>query len=218
TRGRDDPLAAVGRRHLDRVHGRSPGRLALIVFSRALSIVGETIWAPFGIDGRREAARQPPPVSCNKPCSLRFRRLALDRGLAVADRGLAVADLDPVRQLGLRLLDVDFELAVVVASRDLILGHALRQTDRPREASVPALETVQPVGRDFLRALALGADGQDTVIELDRDRVLRDAGQIERVDDLVVRLPDIHRWSPHTRWRGAGSRAEKGQETGHLTL
>jgi hypothetical protein len=64
-------------------------------------------------DGRRPVGRLP---SSRLPCSLRFRRLALDRGLAVADRGLAVADLDPVWHLDLRLLDVDFEFAVVVAS------------------------------------------------------------------------------------------------------
>jgi hypothetical protein len=55
-------------------------------------------------------------VSSNRRARLRFRRLALDCGLAVTDRGLAVTDLDLVRQLDLRLLDVDLELAVVVAS------------------------------------------------------------------------------------------------------
>ena len=63
--------------------------------------------------------------------SSRFRRLALDRGLGSADRGLAVADLDPVRHLDFGLLDVDFELTVFVARRDLILRHALRQPDYP---------------------------------------------------------------------------------------
>jgi deoxyribose-phosphate aldolase len=45
---------------------------------------------------------------------------------------------------------VDFELAAVVARRDLVLRHALRQPDRPREASISALETVQLAGRDFV--------------------------------------------------------------------
>jgi len=48
---------------------------------------------------------------------------------------------------------------------------------------------VEAVLGDLLRPLALGRDGQRAVLDLDGDVVLLDARQVERVDELVLRLP-----------------------------
>src|SRR5205814_3723416 len=77
-----------------------------------------------------------------------------------------------------------------------LLGHALRQADRAREGAEAALEAVVAAVLDRLLALALGRDRQRAVVELDGDLLLGDAGQIEGVDDLAVRLPDVRRRDP----------------------
>src|SRR5205085_9931497 len=109
-------------------------------------------------------------------------RAALDRLLARAGRR---ADLDPARLRLLGLAHVDLQHAVSVVGLDAVLGRALRQPDRARERAEAALEAVEPLAVHLVRALALAADRERAVLELDRDLVLGDAGQVERVDDLV---------------------------------
>src|SRR5207249_41343 len=98
---------------------------------------------------------------------------------------LAAADLDPtwLRLLGLR--HVHLEHTVAVIGLDLILAHALWQADRPAEGAEAPFEAVELVIGDLLCALALRRDGKSAVLELDRDLVLGNAGEIECVDDLL---------------------------------
>src|SRR5215217_3443253 len=116
--------------------------------------------------------------------------LALDGGI----RGRA--DLDAPRLRLLRLLHVNLEDTVLVVGDDVALGHALRHSEGARERPVAALEAVEPLLRLLLRALPLGGDGQRAVVELHRDLLLGDARQVERVDDLGLRLPDVERRHP----------------------
>src|SRR5215204_627856 len=116
---------------------------------------------------------------------LRLLRRALDRRL------VARADLDPAGLRRLRLRDGDLQHAVAVCRAHVVLGDALRQADGAGEAAEPALVAVEAVALSLLRPLTLAADRQRAVVELDRDLVLGDARQIERVDDLALRLPDV---------------------------
>jgi hypothetical protein len=86
---------------------------------------------------------------------------------------------------------VQLEHAVAVVGLDLILGHALRQGDRPGERAEAALEPVVATVLDRLIALPLGRHRQGVLVQLDGDLVLGDAGQVERIDDLLLRLPDV---------------------------
>src|SRR6266545_1226120 len=117
-------------------------------------------------------------------------------GLALDGDAGARADLDPLRLRLLRLLHVDLEDTVLVVGRDVVLGHALRHAEGARERPVTTLEAVEPIVRLFLGALTLAGDRQRAVVELYRDLVLGDARQVERVDDLGVRLPDVERGNP----------------------
>src|SRR2546421_8593115 len=137
--------------------------------------------------------------------------LALDRGAG------ARADLDALRLRLLRLLHVDLEDSVLVVGRDVALGDALRHADRARERPVTALEAVEALVRLLLGALALGADGQRALVELDRDLGLGDARQVDGVDDLVLRLPDVERRNPGLV-RATVALEEAVHETTHLVL
>src|SRR5205823_15024256 len=48
----------------------------------------------------------------------------------------------------------------------------------------------------LLRPLALTGDDQRAVLELNRDLVFGEPGKIERVDELVVLLPDVDGRNP----------------------
>jgi hypothetical protein len=61
---------------------------------------------------------------------------------------------------------------------------------------VPALEPEVPVTRLLDRLLALGRHRQGAVLELDRDLVLGDPGQVEGVDELVLGLPHVDGGDP----------------------
>src|SRR5205085_10990339 len=138
-------------------------------------------------------------------------RRAFDRGLG------ATADLDPARLRLLGLRDVDLEHAVLVLGADRALVGALRQTDRAGERAEPALVAVEALARDLLGALALAAHGQRVFLELDGDLVLRDAGQVERVDDLVLGLPHVDGGSPGLA-RAAVALEQAAHQPGHLVL
>ena len=78
---------------------------------------------------------------------------------------------------------------MLVARADPVLVDALRQADGPSERPETALVAVEAVVGRLLGLLALGGDGQRVVLDLDRDRVLGDAGKVERVDDVRLGLP-----------------------------
>jgi len=78
---------------------------------------------------------------------------------------------------------------VLVARADPVLVDALRQADGASERPEAPLVAVEAVVRRLLGLLALGGDGQRVVLDLDRDRVLGDAGKVERVDDVRLGLP-----------------------------
>src|SRR5204862_6448581 len=82
---------------------------------------------------------------------------------------------------------------------------------------VAALVPVEPVIGLLLCALTLGADGQRTVGELHRDLLLGDARQVERVDELALRLPDVERRHPGLIGM-AVALEEAVHETTHLVL
>src|SRR5215216_2572466 len=102
------------------------------------------------------------------PCFSGLLGLALDRRL------LAAADLDAARLGRLGLLDRDLQDAVAVVRLDVVLGHALGKCDRAREAAEAPLEAVGAIVLHLVDPLALAADGESAVVELDRDLVLRD--------------------------------------------
>src|ERR671934_2805774 len=131
------------------------------------------------------------------------------------DRGLRAADLDTARLRLLGLRNVDLEHAGLVLGLDRAVVRALRQADRAGERAEPALEAVEALAGDLLRALALTAHGQRVVLELDRDLVLRDAGQVERVDDLLVGLPHVDGGSP-SLGRAAVALEQAAHQPGHL--
>src|SRR5918911_3658405 len=159
------------------------------------------------------AARRPPSCEMTPVGSdlLPLARRALDRGLRAA------ADLDSARLRLLGLRDVDLEHAVLVLGLDRALVGALRQADRAGERAEPALVAVEALARDLLGALALAAHGQRVVLELDRDLVLRAAGEVERVDDLVVGLPHVDGGSP-SLVRAAVALEHAAHQPGHLVL
>jgi hypothetical protein len=101
------------------------------------------------------------------------------------------ADLDLLRLLHLGLRDPDLEDAVLDVRVHLRLVGAGRQPDRAAEGAEAALEPIAVLVRRLGRLLALRRDGQRVVVQLDRDLVLGDAGQIEGVHELVVGLPDV---------------------------
>jgi hypothetical protein len=80
---------------------------------------------------------------------------------------------------------VHLEDAVAVGRGDLRVVDPLRQPDGPAVRAEPPLEAVVAVGRPLDRLLALGGDGERVVLNLDRDLLLGDAGEVERVDELV---------------------------------
>src|SRR4029450_5549742 len=142
------------------------------------------IAATLPLAGKRRAVPRAGPSS-------RFRvavrsvgaRLRLDR----------LPELDLPRLLLGRLRDADLEDAVAVGRSDLRLVDALWKPDCTAEAAVAALEAVVALVRGLLRLLPLGRHRQRVVLDLDRDLVLRDSGEIERVDDGGVRLAHIQR-------------------------
>src|SRR5205085_9352960 len=91
------------------------------------------------------------------------------------------------------------------------------QADRAREVTEAPLETDVPPVLYVVLASALGGDGQRAVLQLDGDGLLRDAGKVERIDDLLVGLPDVGGREPALR--GLAVTFEKTvHETAHLVL
>src|SRR4029078_8143042 len=91
------------------------------------------------------------------------------------------------------------EPPVFVASRDVVLVDALGQSDRTSERPVATLEAIEAVLARLVGLFALGRDSHGLVGHLDADLLLRDAGKVERIDDLGRRLPDIERGHPRLR-------------------
>jgi hypothetical protein len=70
----------------------------------------------------------------------------------------------------------------------------------------PPLEAIQVLLRELLLPLALGRHGQRSVLELDRDRVLGDPGQVKCIDELVLGLPDVDGGHPAARGLAVAAR------------
>ena len=109
------------------------------------------------------------------------------------------------------------EHAVLERRLHVLLGHALRKADGAREGAEAALEPEVAAFLDLVLPLALGRDGERVVGQLDGDLVLGDAGEVERVDDLVLGLPDVRGRDPALR-RAAVSFEEPVHEPAHLVL
>jgi hypothetical protein len=135
------------------------------------------------------------------------------------DGGVTPAKLAPTppRLLGLR--DANLEDAVHVGRRNLRLVDPVRQPDGARKAAVAPLEPVVAVALLLGLLHALTGDGERVVLDLDLDLVLIDAGQIECVDELGLRLPDVEGWNPRlTRTAAALSLEQTVEQATHLTL
>jgi hypothetical protein len=72
----------------------------------------------------------------------------------------------------------------------------------------------------LLGALALAADGEDAVVQLDCDLVLRDAREIEGKDELVLGLPHVDGRQPRRGLpvAGRGAARERAHPPAHLVL
>src|SRR4051794_39866521 len=114
--------------------------------------------------------------------------VSVDRRLSGGARDLDLAGVHL-----LRLRDVDLVGAFLVGRLDRVLGDTLREPDRAGEGAEAALEAVVALLRDLRAPLALGADRQRAVLDLDRDLVLGHAGKVEREDELRVGLPGVER-------------------------
>src|SRR5207247_8790271 len=93
----------------------------------------------------------------------------------------------------------------------LALAGALGQSDRARQLSEGALVSEEAPIRQ-LGTLTRAANRQGAVLEVDGDRLLRYAGEVERIHELAFGLPDIKRRCPHVvgESAGAGGRFEHG--------
>src|SRR4051812_21335902 len=99
---------------------------------------------------------------------LGLRRTSFDRGrLAIAIAVAVPRDLDPARLALLRLRDPNIEHAIVERRIDLVRIDALRQRQRPAELAERPLETEEPLLLALVVGLALAADRQRPVVELD---------------------------------------------------
>src|SRR3954468_23931665 len=121
--------------------------------------------------GAERASRCASPEHESRAARARPRRPPHADGLLLAgfafDRRLRPAsDLDAARLRLLRLRHANLEDAVAVLGVDRVLGNALRQADRAREGSVPALEAEEAVARMLARLLPLGGHGQGAVLDL----------------------------------------------------
>src|SRR6188472_2338819 len=101
------------------------------------------------------------------------------------------AELNPAWLRLLGLGDVNLKHAVRVRSRDLRLVYTLGQASCARECAEPPLKPVEAVLFRRRCPLALAADSQRVVVNLDRDPFLVETREVERIDDLRVCLPDI---------------------------
>src|SRR5581483_1987767 len=117
--------------------------------------------------------------------------------LPCCNAGLGV-DHDLARLGFVLLRDLDLENAVAVAGLDRIGIHAARQRERAHERAVRALDAV--IALLFLPLeLALAADREQPVLEVDAEILLLDARNLDLHDDLVLLLQDVDRRSPGTR-------------------
>src|SRR5687768_11376482 len=163
---------------------------------------------------RRVRPRPPPGVSSTTVPRSVLRgsaRRALDVRVA------AGTQLDPARLRLLRLRHPNLEHAVDVRGGDLRFVASGRQAHRAREAAVTPFEPEEAVAL-LLRLLhALARNGERVVLNLDLDLVLGKTGQIERVDELGLGLPDIERGRPPLR-RPTLAFEQAVEETTHLPL
>src|SRR4029077_21042516 len=93
------------------------------------------------------------------------------------------------------LLDMDFEDAVGVVRRRLAVARTLGQGNRARELSKGPLVAEEASVVD-LRALTRAADRQSAVFEVDSDLLLRYSGEVKRIHELALGLPDVKRRCP----------------------
>jgi hypothetical protein len=116
---------------------------------------------------------------------------------------------------------VDLQHAVVQVGAHVRLVDPLRHRQGAREGAEAPLRAVEALALDLGRALARGRHGQRALVELHRDRLLRDAGEIERVDELAVRLPYVHGGEPGpvaAAVRAAGALEHRTRQPAHLVL
>src|SRR5215207_7700991 len=99
--------------------------------------------------------------------------------------------------------------------RRVAYGVALRVL---RDQALAEDAVVEAVVLGLVDPLALTADGQRAVVELDRDLVLRDARQVERVDELVLGLPGVDGRDPRARRVAVRLAQEGAHQPAHVVL
>src|SRR4051812_44899859 len=149
---------------------------------------------------------------------------ALRGRLGPRDGGGLVADLDgdAPRLALLGLGDAYLEHALVEGGCDPVGVDAVRQRQRAAELAEGALHPVEALLLLLVLGLPLAGDGQDVVLELDRDVLLREAGQVGAQDEVLVGLDEVHGRHPAADAAavGAGRRGieERVEQPVHLTL
>src|SRR3954469_5054368 len=149
---------------------------------------------------------------------------ALRGGLGPLDGRGAVADLDGdlARLALLGLGDAHLEPAAVEGGGDGVGVDALGQRERPAELAEGPLHPVEALLLVLVLGLALAGHGQDVVLELDRDVLLRQAGQVRPQDEVLVGLDEVHRRDPPPGGSAVAARRrrveERVEQPVHLTL
>src|SRR6266508_369045 len=157
---------------------------------------------PFAVGSIAETFRRHPHVGALLPAMGYGRRQIDELRKTIARSGAELVLVGTPIDLR-RLLDLE-QPALRVTYRLQELGEptlvdALGQADRAREGAVAALEAVEPLVRDLVLPLSLCGHGQGAVLELDLDALFGDAGEVERVHDLVLPLPDVQGRHPGLR-------------------
>ena len=150
-----------------------------------------------GLDGegvawpaRRRPTVRGPTARCSCPRSPRRRCRCRSR------RRRRAADLDAARLALLGLRDRHLEHAAVEVRADRVGVDALGQRQRAAEAAERALDAVPAALALLVLGLALAADRQRVVADLDRDVALGQARQVGLEDEVVVGLDQVHRRNP----------------------
>src|SRR4029079_9382444 len=89
------------------------------------------------------------------------------------------------------LRNVNLQNAVTVGRRDFGVIRPVRQTDGSGERAITPLEAVVALVLFLDLALATPRHGESVVVGLDRNLVLTHSRQVECINELRLRLPEL---------------------------
>src|SRR4029079_3079169 len=96
----------------------------------------------------------------------------------------------------LRLRNAYLEDALFESGADRRGIDSPRQRDRPREGAVGALDPMVALALVLVLGPTLAGDREHVVLDLDRDIVTEEPGEIGAEDECVLVLAQIHRRGP----------------------